>query len=348
MMSFRNSQCIFMLFILCITRLGCCTPQNIDKVASTTSVPTVNKSTSIETYSSAEMCEKYSELIYVKIKDPILLPSQEDHFIKFKDCRIVVPLITNGTLADSKEFPHMALLGYTKNPKDNAWACGGSLISNRWVLSAAHCDKIENSLFVQWARLGELNYLKDTDDARPKDYKIVQRVVHPNYKPPLLYNDIALFRLEEDVTFSAYVRPICLNADPNLKLTAPQKVVATGWGQILHKGPVSPDLLKVDLEVIPASQCKSNYASSAKSQLPNGILDDSQICAGYARGEKDTCGGDSGGPIQIPHSDYTCMYKQIGVTSFGKKCAEENSPGVYTRVSKYIPWIEQIVWPKSG
>jgi len=58
--------------------------------------------------------------------------------------------------------------------------------------------------------------------------------------------------------------------------------------------------------------------------------------------------GDSGGPLQIPHNRYTCMYKQIGVTSFGKRCAELDSPGVYTRVSKYLPWIEQIVWPKSG
>lgn len=86
--------------------------------------------------------------------------------------------------------------------------------------------------YVRWARLGELNYLTDTDDARPKDYKIVQRVIHPNYKKPMLYNDIALFRLEEDVTFSPYVRPICLNADPYMQSTTPQKVIATGWGQI--------------------------------------------------------------------------------------------------------------------
>jgi len=85
--------------------------------------------------------------------------------------------------------------------------------------------------YARWARLGELNYLTDTDDARPKDYKIVQRVIHPDYKYPMLYNDIALFRLEEDVTFSPYVRPICLNADPYMQSTDPQKVMATGWGQ---------------------------------------------------------------------------------------------------------------------
>jgi len=85
------------------------------------------------------------------------------------------------------------------------------------------------SSYARWARLGELNYLIDTDIAKPKDYKIVQRVLHPKYLPPSLYNDIALFRLEENVEFSAFVRPICLNAD---QFFNPSTLVATGWGQI--------------------------------------------------------------------------------------------------------------------
>lgn len=79
-----------------------------------------------------------------------------------------------------------------------------------------------------WARLGDLNYLSDTDDARPKDYRIIQRIIHPNYKPPSIYNDIALFRLEKKVEFSEYARPICLNTDKSMK---PLMAIATGWGQ---------------------------------------------------------------------------------------------------------------------
>lgn len=82
--------------------------------------------------------------------------------------------------------------------------------------------------YAQWVRLGDLDYISETDEARPKDYKIVERIVHPNYKPPSLYNDIALFRLERDVEFSAFVRPICLNTDHSLR---PPAIIATGWGR---------------------------------------------------------------------------------------------------------------------
>lgn len=101
--------------------LGCCASQNNGKAAdvTTASISSVNNPTGIETYSAAEMCEKYSELIYVTIKNPILLVDDEDSYIKFKDCHDVLPLIVNGTLANPKEFPHMALLGYGQSPKDN-------------------------------------------------------------------------------------------------------------------------------------------------------------------------------------------------------------------------------------
>ena len=82
----------------------------------------------------------------------------------------------------------------------------------------------------RWARLGVLaRVFNESDVNRSNDYQIVQHVIHPDYKPPSLYNDIALFRLEKDVEFSKEVRPICLNSDPS---STPLRPIVTGWGRI--------------------------------------------------------------------------------------------------------------------
>jgi len=321
----------------------CCPPT--DNIASTTkpTPPKQKPRPPVKPYSADEMCHEYSQLIYIDMKNPTLILGS-DEYIKVKDCVDVTTLIVGGTKAEPKEFPHMALIGYGEKVDNNIiWACGGSLISNKWILTAAHCEKTSTSNYARWARLGDLNYLIDTDLANPKDYKIVQRKIHPKYRLPSLYNDIALFKLEKEVEFSAFVRPICLNTNKFLK---PRTTIASGWGQTEFGGPFSPDLLKVDLTITPAKSCNDTFSGGDENKLPRGIVDDSMICAGHPEGGKDTCGGDSGGPIQIIHSNYTCMYTQIGVTSFGRFCGEKHLPGVYTRVSKYISWIEPIVWPK--
>ncbi|XP_026808326.1 serine protease snake-like [Rhopalosiphum maidis] len=295
----------------------------------------------VRTYSATEMCIQYSELIYFIIQDPILTSNNEE-YIKVKDCYDAITLITNGTEAKPKEFPHMALLGF--NEKPDSWACGGSLISKNFVLTAAHCEK-QDKKPAKWARLGDLDYASDTDEAKPNDYKIVERIIHPNYKPPSLYNDIALFRLERDVDFSPFVRPICLNTDHSLR---PPAIIATGWGRTDTAESVSSKLLKVSINTIPTKQCDQSYLYMANrnQKLSRGIVDDLMLCTGNPEGGNDTCTGDSGGPIQIIHNKYMCMYSQIGITSFSGVYCGTDTPGVYTRVSNYISWIEQIVWPR--
>lgn len=287
------------------------------------------------------MCRQYSELVYANVPQS---SSNAGPPSKTLNCYNVLTLIVGGSKAKPKEFPHMALLGYGAiTDEQKSWGCGGSLISNMWILSAAHCT-INSGRTVSWARLGDLNIYSEPDDASPIDYEIVERVVHPNYNSTYVYNDIALFRLGEEVKFSAYVRPICLNTVQTFRF---KTATAIGWGRTSTNGPISPDLLKVDLSPIPINQCKYSYPQSSNRRINLGIMEESMICAGDIRNGRDTCTGDSGGPLQVNHANYACMYSQIGITSFGKYCGNKDTPGVYTRVSNYIPWIERIVWPKS-
>lgn len=101
--------------------------------------------------------------------------------------------------------------------------------------------------------------------------------------------------------------------------------------------------MKVKLQVIDNLNCSLAY--NYTTVTPNGITPN-MLCAGDLLNDwkSDTCTGDSGGPIQFYHDSGSCLFDIVGITSFGKLCAVKNIPGVYTRVSHYIGWIEQIVW----
>ncbi|KAE8573470.1 venom protease isoform X2 [Halyomorpha halys] len=294
-----------------------------------------------QTKSIAEQkCEEYGQYVYRIEESPSLLPNQKPDKIKINECNIQT-LIVGGVNAMSKEFPHMALIGYGDKPKID-WLCGGSLISPKFVLSAAHCTKPDNRVGqATWVRLGDLDISINNDDAEPIELRIKRRINHPQYNRQRLYHDIALFELEREVQLNTYIRPLCLSTGNDVDI---KSAMASGWGHTSWGGRGSSMLQKVNLTVVSNEKCNNNYGRGEyRQQLPNGIVEDLMLCAGGQPG-KDTCQGDSGGPLQIEHKSVYCMYSQIGVVSFGKGCAL-TFPGVYTRVSNYLEWIESIVWP---
>lgn len=244
----------------------------------------------------------------------------------------IPPTIVGGKDALLGDFPHMVALGYgTKNNID--WKCGGSLISDRFVLTAAHC-LTNGETDVKYARLGVTTLNNSfTED----DFEIARIIKHPDYKPPIVYNDIALLELNRSAIFNSYLLPVCLFHKPTSESL---DLLATGWGLTHFAGDRSVVLQQVTLQSFNNTLCSSIYKSVSKRRLPNGISEDKQICAG-SHEEKDTCQGDSGGPLQM--REYG-RYKVVGVTSFGKTCGTPGVPAVYTRISYYIPWIESVVW----
>ncbi|CAK1587425.1 unnamed protein product [Parnassius mnemosyne] len=282
-----------------------------------------------------DKCIEYQEkLIYPCVRSAAFT----DDMVRARRCyHSMDELIVGGLGAAKREFPHMVLLGLGSNPQTASWACGGTLISERFILTAAHCT-MANRAYVSFALLGILNRSERINTSNL--YRIKRIIKHPRYKSPSKYNDIALLETETEIKLSEDAVPACLPVDT----TAPdEKAIATGWGATGYKGLNSDSLQKVILEKFPEYECKSKYP--ATRHLENGFDPNTQLCYGDRYESKDSCQGDSGGPLQLKNNKINCMYTVIGVTSFGNKCGIVGEPGVYTKVSAYVPWIESIVWP---
>ncbi|CAG9863676.1 unnamed protein product [Phyllotreta striolata] len=291
-----------------------------------------------------EMCKEYAQFAYEKIPSQTL--NLDTTFSSELICPIkTVPLIVDGTQASEREFPHMIHLGYLSGT-ETEWACGGTLISTKFILTAAHCVHGHALGDVKLARGGFTN---QTETKHVQVRNVIQRINHPSYNYQK-YNDIALLRVDRSFDLNTYLRPACLYTQHYIPY---RTSIASGWGNTqygLEGG--SKELLKVTLEFFTTAECNNTYRRSinkADSDLYMGIDEGSMICAGSRVNKSDTCNGDSGGPLVLVHPDapdIKCMYDVIGITSFGYYCGlAKNLPSVYTRVSNYVAWIEQNVWP---
>ncbi|XP_062524707.1 uncharacterized protein LOC101737507 isoform X2 [Bombyx mori] len=236
--------------------------------------------------------------------------------------------VVGGDAAVAGAWPWQAALY-----RDGDFQCGATLIHPQWLLSASHC--FYQATEAHWvARLGALRRGAWPRGPWERVSRVVQVVTHPKYMSRGFRNDIALLRLERGA-MHARLRPACL--PPAYHMPPPGRhCTVVGWGQLYEHERVFPDTLQeVELPVISSAECRRRTRL-----LPLYRVTDDMFCAGYDRGGRDACLGDSGGPLMCQESGRWYIY---GVTSNGYGCARANRPGVYTKVSNYIDWIDSVI-----
>ncbi|XP_062281899.1 coagulation factor IXa isoform X2 [Scomber scombrus] len=291
---------------------------SLTNISTTTSSPSTPASTTESFPATNEPVEnrprtKLPSWVYDEAKFPAVTPHKR---------------IVGGEVVIPGEIPWQ--VGLIAHPSDRLF-CGGSILSEKWVITAAHCLVEAHGPF--FIRAGEHNIY--TRDGTEQDHDVLEQHIHPRYNISVsLYNhDIALLYLKSPITFSTTVRPICIGPRVFTETLTREYSPATvsGWGRTRFLGATAKTLQKVEVPFTSRAECKRSSSSRITPFM---------FCAGYYDEPKDACQGDSGGPHANSIHDTWFL---TGIVSWGEECAKDGKYGVYTRVSLYYSWIRHVM-----
>ncbi|KAM3614069.1 uncharacterized protein V6R79_009549 [Siganus canaliculatus] len=219
---------------------------------------------------------------------------------------------------------------------------GGMVIADRWILTAAH-DLVRNERPVpaETVRI----YMGHTDVETLLNFPVPAASIHihPKYKNlngSNFNNDIALIKLQDQITFNASVMPLCLPAEGAAYITGMMGMLS-GFGIMAFYPPRIPKQLQyVQLPVVEQEVCHSSVEKLMKTRNNIPRLTGNMFCAGLPEGGRDSCLGDKGGPFALEDDG---RFWAAGIVSWGVDCGQQGTFGVYTRVSNYLDWIRQTV-----
>jgi len=225
--------------------------------------------------------------------------------------------IVGGQIIDIRKASYQVSVQYNGNH-----ICGGSVIAENIILTAAHC-------IISWnPRLFRIRAGSNEHKYGGTVVQVKRIIKHPNYNRYTFDYDVAVLILVQKLRLGDTIRPIELAT--NNVIESNSYAVVSGWGKEAYNGPTSLFLKQVKVPLITNRQC--NY-------LYWGRVTERMICAlDLDKGGKDACQGDSGGPLATLDGKTL-----LGIVSWGEGCAEANHPGVYASVPAFVPWIKLVI-----